>query len=149
MDILLGQTSGLLLGVSAGVPGAPGMHGNANNGLVFRVVDLNAKPDFVAHIMAHEVGHFLGLRHTTEILNGIDSEAAAAYDAIVGLTDPLSDTPVCDNVIQFGKTCPDYQNLMFPAAPDPDMASGDEVGLMSAQQGAMMRLSPLVKVAPE
>ncbi len=149
MDIIIGQTSGLLLGVSAGVPGAPGMHGNANNGLVFRIVDIASNPDFVAHIMAHEIGHFLGLRHTTEILNGINSEAAATYDALVGLTDPLDDTPVCDNVVRLGKMCPDYQNLMFPAAPDPDMASGETVGIMSPQQGAMMRLSPLVKVAPE
>ena len=147
-DIIVANTSGLLLGVSAGLPGAPGMHGNANNGLVFRVADIGFNNDFVAFIMTHEISHYLGLRHTTEIQNGLDSVDAADYDALVGLTDPLSDTPVCDNVLAKGSGCPDFNNLMFPAAPRPEDAGQAGTGLLSAQQGTTMRLNPLIKVQP-
>lgn len=143
VDIIVGNAAGLLLGVSAGVPGAPGMHGNANNGLVFRVADLGVANDYVAHIMAHEVGHYLGLRHTTEVLNGTGTQEAADYDALVGVVDPIEDTPVCENIFRLTTSCPDYGNLMFPAAPDAAVAR--EYGELSDQQGQMLRLNPLVK----
>ncbi|GEM_PF-3392756 len=54
------------------------------------------------HKFRHEMGHFMGLFHTTE------------YHAVA---DPLFDTPECNNAV-IGNTpleCPDADNLMFPS----------------------------------
>lgn len=144
-DIIVTNSSGILLGASAGIPGAPGMHGNANNGLVFRTTEIGFNNAFIAHIMAHEMSHYIGLRHTTEVLNGLGTQESADYDALVGVTDPYSDTPICENVLRDGYSCPDANNLMFPAAPVEETA-GPANGKLSAQQGKALRLNPLIKV---
>lgn len=139
-DILVGQTSGLILGLSAGVPGPPGMHGNANNGLIFRLADLGQDNAFVAQIMAHELGHYLGLRHTTETLHNGTDEASVFFKNMVDTQDPLDDTPVCSNVQFQGFGCPDAGNLMFPAV------GGSTADIeISEQQAQVLRLNPFVK----
>ncbi len=141
-DILIGDNGSSLLGISASIPGPPGMHGNSGNGLVFGVGDLGFDNKFVAHIMAHEIGHYLGLRHTTEVIHGIGGEDEAAFDSLVGDTDPIEDTPVCDSIVSQGRSCPDAENLMFPAAPD----NGDQYfPTMTEGQGTVLRLNPAVK----
>ncbi len=129
-----------VLGLSAGLPGAPGLHGNAGNGLVFTVADLGDDNDFVAHIMAHELGHYLGLRHTTEIVRGTGTDEEATIEALLGTTDPIEDTPFCDRLLQRLPTCPDVENLMFPAAP-----LGNLDPVLTASQGAVLESSALVK----
>lgn len=140
-DILVGQTSGLILGLSAGVPGAPGLHGNANNGLLFRLADLGADNSYVAHIMAHEIAHYLGLRHTTETLHNTSGEGVEEFKQLVGTTDPINDTPVCSNFAQQGYNCPDASNLMFPVAPRSNSAAAS----LSPEQAQVLRSNPLVK----
>jgi hypothetical protein len=88
-----------LLGLSLGAPGVPGVHGNEGAGLVFTSEYLSSRADMTGQTLAHEVGHFLGLRHTTE--HG-GTEA-----------DPIQDTPVCSNPDR-GTSCPDATNFMFP-----------------------------------
>lgn len=131
-----------VLGLSASVPGAPGMHGNAGNGLVFGTADLGFDNTFVALIMAHEIGHYLGLRHTTEIVHNLASDAAEEFARLVDTTDPFEDTPECSAITRQGRNCPDATNLMFPAAPD-DGSGPDPI--LSDDQGTTLRLSPLVK----
>lgn len=97
-DFQVSQAPGLL-GVSLGLPGAQGIHGSNGTGLVFTSVNLRQSPADLGQTMAHEIGHFLGLRHTTE--HGGDSH------------DPISDTPRCSNP-ERGPSCADAENFMFP-----------------------------------
>jgi hypothetical protein len=79
----------------------------------------------VGQVLAHEVGHYLGLFHTTE-QGGISQ-------------DPLEDTPSCpstqwDNPAR----CPDITNLMFPFA-------GNDHMTLTRDQGDVIHANPLVK----
>jgi hypothetical protein len=71
-----------ILGVSGGPPGAVGMPGTSHSGLVVTALDLDARPDDVARILTHELGHYLGLYHTTE-------KSASDHDVV-------DDTPPCE-----------------------------------------------------
>jgi hypothetical protein len=132
-----------VLGMSAGVPGAPGMHGNARNGLVFQTADLGFDNEHVGLIMAHEIGHYLGLRHTTEIYDG--TEQGERLAGLFGTTDPIEDTAVCENISDKVRNdpsrCVDSDNLMFPVAPPPEQ--GDQPELTTGQ-GEALRANPLV-----
>ena len=115
---------GNVLGVSAGIPGPAGLHGFATSGVVMTAAVLG-DPEIGSQTMAHEMGHFLGLYHTTEV------------DSV--MADVLDDTPECpaDAWQQQNIPCPDVQNLMFPYAhPGADI---------TGQQVQMMHKSPLVK----
>ncbi len=99
------------IGVSQGLPGAAGLHGTPSSGVVFtseymgqdvqtRSGDTVDGNDFTGIVLAHEVGHYLGLFHTTEQFDqGFD---------------PIDDTPECTS--GFPEDCPDLDNLMFPLA---------------------------------
>jgi len=66
-EIVNGTAGGAtILGVSGGPPGAAGMPGTTHSGLVVTAMDLDHRPHDVARIFTHELGHFLGLFHTTE-----------------------------------------------------------------------------------
>ena len=88
-----------LLGVSSGIPGMAGLHGSSGSGLVFSSASLGEDDASLGQTMAHEIGHFLGLRHTTE-------HAASEED-------PISDTPSCIYP-DLGWICDDAKNFMFP-----------------------------------
>jgi hypothetical protein len=83
------------------------------------VVDTGA----MAVTCAHEVGHYLGLYHTSE------SDGR--------LHDPIADTPECDG----GTACTDASNVMF-------WTGGGRRSQLSAGQAAVMRHHPLVANAP-
>ncbi len=134
--------TGGAVGLSGGLPGAPGLHGNPMNGLVFGTADLGFDNDYVAHIMAHELGHYLGLRHTTEVVRGLGTDVEATFEVFLDTVDPLDDTVACDDPLTQGYDCPDAENLMFPAAPAP----GSQVdAVLSEQQGQVLRWNPLVR----
>jgi len=103
-----------LVGMSAGLPGTLGIKGKYNGVLIDADVTRESSTDaFYARTMAeftlHEIGHFLGLYHTTEQL----------FDG----HDVLSDTPECDDSFDSSSTgeqgiadfeeCPDGLNIMF------------------------------------
>ena len=71
-----------ILGQAAGPPGAPAIGGTSKSGAVVTVGYLaDGDTDTTARILAHEVGHFMGLFHPTE-------KDGSGHD-------PLSDTPEC------------------------------------------------------
>jgi len=76
-DILAGY---VILGVSAGLPGAP-IRGTTASGLAVTMADFPQGLGKIALTWAHEGGHNLGLFHTTEA-------SGTAFD-------PLDDTPEC------------------------------------------------------
>lgn len=71
-------------------------------------------PDQVATVLAHELGHFLGLLHTTTF----DPSPSSPTRAI---DDGLTDTPACtvltdgngDGIVGIGDGCQDEGNIMF------------------------------------
>lgn len=73
-----------IFGMSGGPPGAAAIHGTSQSGIAVGAAGLADAdgPAFIGRVAAHELGHFLGLFHTTE-------KDASSFD-------PLSDTPECD-----------------------------------------------------
>lgn len=123
-----------LLGSSEGLPGPAGLHGTRTSGVVMTAEFLGNTfrtdrgfvngNEFTGDTLAHEVGHYLGLLHTTE-------QTQAHFD-------PLADTPACQEGIRFPDDCPDLTNLMFPFA-------GQHVPEVTAGQGWMVRANPLTR----
>ena len=95
--IILSEAVADWWGIASGIPGAANSPGTDQSGLILSSIP-QGTPEEEAFVMAHELGHFMGLNHTTEI---------SGQDA-----DPLEDTPQCDHV--FDETCPDFNNIMAP-----------------------------------
>jgi hypothetical protein len=135
-------SSGSPLGISPAIPGAAGLHGARNNGIVVETVSLDSNPRLIGLTLAHEIGHFLGLRHTTEVLHGVDAPPVTTLDELVGTTDPIDDTPVCEDIAQNPEACPDRNNLMFPRVP-----ASAEAYLLELTDGQVFVLqsNPLVR----
>ena len=66
---------------AGGIPGPLGMHGTAGSGIAIATDMMEGDPQRLGRTLAHELGHFLGLFHTSEVDGSV-------YDA-------LSDTPEC------------------------------------------------------
>jgi hypothetical protein len=127
-----------LLGISGGLPGTFGKQ-SAFNGVLVNATATRSQPDTTyardtAEIALHEMGHFLGLYHTTE--------------RQFNLNDVIPDTPECPasndrtgtgtaGVADIAE-CPDGQNLMFW---NTDF-SGNKTPL-SAQQREVIYRSPI------
>ncbi len=81
------------LGVAGGIPGPAGTHGTSQSGVVvsFDTSIVGGNGTFAGQIMAHELGHYLGLFHGTE-----------QSTMLFGGADPIADT-----------TTGDRRNLMY------------------------------------
>jgi len=111
-------------GHAGGIPGPPGLAHTRASGIVIQ--HLGDWGD-TGILLAHELGHFLGLRHTSELAEGI--------------TDPIMDTPECPRGTEIS-ACPDYRNLMFPSFPLSDALS------LTAGQIGILRRSPWLYEVP-
>ena len=121
-------------GVASGIPGAATRTGTRASGVALALVDANfAAADGLA--LLHEVGHFIGLNHTTEL--------------VAGYADPIADTPSCSATIDSSRpstfaSCPDKDNLMFPTLVSQSL-------VLSETQRTIFRGSPVFRafVGPE
>lgn len=86
-----GFPGAMIGGIAGGLPGPARMPGSVNSGVAVAITAAEGDAGTLAHIMAHEGGHWLGLFHTSEI---------------TGTEDQLPDTPAG----QAGET-----HLMYPA----------------------------------
>lgn len=118
-----------VLGISMGLPGAAGVHGTRSSGVAFTTEFMGGNipgegdgNEYTGVVLAHEVGHYLGLFHTSE-------QGGAGFD-------PLDDTPECRR--NFPAGCPDLNNLMFPLA-------GISHTEVSEDQAWQIQVNPLTK----
>jgi len=100
-------------GVANGIPGRPLA---PRDGLVVSTRAMTSAPDLWEKVLAHEMGHFLGVFHTCE-----------------------SDDLACDNIADTPEGPEAVANLMYP-----DLSQVTDFSF-TAQQGEVLRLSPLVQ----
>ena len=133
-----------LLGVSAGLPGTMGIASSWNgviNYLSAHATGSTLNSQLLGETAAHEMGHWLGLFHTTEA-NGTSF-------------DPLSDTAQCaisrdnDNDAKvYPEECVGYgaDNLMFWTAwSTSSQAAGKKQENLSSEQQYILKYSPIAR----
>lgn len=105
---------GTILGIAGGIPGPVIVPGTGRSGVAVGTVLVEGGPQ-LHQVVAHELGHYLGLFHTTENLGGFIGPAH----------DPLPDTPEGD------------ESYLMHAS-----GAGDT---LSPWQGKVMRQNPWVR----
>ncbi len=108
-------------GYSTGIPGSPMAPGSRQAAIVWMVTGDDVLDPSV---LRHEVGHFAGLFHTSEL--------------IAGEVDSLDDTPSCDDVLSTYAQCPDFAYTMFPTG-------GSGAGLFSPHEEAVIQASAIYR----
>lgn len=101
-----GLPGGMIAGISGGLPGPALAPGTVNSGVAVALAAINGDPGVLAHVMAHEGGHWLGLFHTSEI---------------TGTEDQMPDTPAG----QAGQN-----HLMYPAVGGGTTVSASQAAIL-------------------
>jgi len=114
--LAVGQGGGIgtILGISGGIPG-PAFPGTKRSGVAVALARTPEANTALYKVLGHEIGHHLGLFHSTEANQGFGPS----------IHDPIADTPEDDNT-----------NLMFHF--------GDG-STLTAEQSQVMRLNPWVR----
>lgn len=133
IDAESGRESGITLGIAGGIPGAGNVHGTNHSGVAVSFSEELLGSGFnssrlIAQIMAHEMGHYLGLFHNSE------SGRACGSGEIPSSSNPCA--PFAGGDVLSDTTHADMTNLMY-------WSEMDNFSL-SAGQGFVMRRSPLV-----
>jgi hypothetical protein len=82
VNVFIVGDMGDYIGIAGGIPGPLGLHGSERSGLAL-AADLMGDMVGADQVLLHEIGHFVGLFHTSESSGTV--------------LDPLSDTPECDS----------------------------------------------------
>lgn len=130
--VFTNELGGGALGVAPAIPGNAVETGTSFSAIAVTQFE-DSSPGLDAFTMVHEMGHFGGLSHTTEINDDTMPDAGAFYD-------PLADTPLCDGGVTAESidTCPDISNIMFP--------TGDqETGVLTVSQIRVLRGSSVYR----
>jgi len=122
-----------VLGFSSGLPGPFSLQGTIVSGVVVEYQG-DGTGQMLGAIMSHELGHFLGLFHTSQTNEGLTD--IRGYD-------PVGDTAQCTS-FELGlpggpANCPDAANLMFPIAIWPSFPA------LTPDQGRVLRLNPATR----
>ena len=110
VDDINGMRDGFVtLGIAGGIPGPPGTHGTIHSGVVVTFPASGVgTPSVLGQIMAHEIGHYLGLFH--------NSESIRACAAGTGPTATLRCAPFGGGDVLADTAPSDTRNLMYWAA---------------------------------
>lgn len=156
-----------IAGIDGTIPGPATLSPNFQSGVAVSLVDLrhghgtdackfgfdtSCGADRLAYVVAHEIGHFLGLYHVTEqpgtLFDPLDDTPTCACQQCASDkrqcadSNPAPQTPhvmsVSECEVPGSSTCGGGDNLMFWL-----LASGS-VGQLSGQQSAVMRANPAV-----
>jgi hypothetical protein len=131
--VIVGDLAGLPIWALAGGIPVPPVQGSPRSGVVISAVLIERDPVWAGQVMAHEIGHALGLFHTTEAQ--LDEHGRP-------VADQLDDTAVCstdangDGLLQPTECA--AGNLMFWSASRGATA-------LTSQQGAIARRSALTR----
>jgi hypothetical protein len=141
-EVVLAGPGYPIWGLAGGVP-VPPAPGTSRSGVVVSADLVDHDPLTAGAVIAHEIGHALGLYHTTE-----SALVTAPGTAAQALHDQLDDTPECppgadrmpaDGTLDAAE-CGSFDagNLMF-------WAPGRGATALTPQQGAFARRSPLAR----
>ncbi len=158
-----GSDTSFIAGIAGGIPGPGPIRGTIQSGVAVTIGDSTIGPLTTAQLlrrgrtMAHEVGHYLGLFHTTERC-GADATVCESVPVpnVAFNVDPLSDTPACPKSADADPPGPagpdgnvdgdeclafDGRNLMFWTQPTPPSVR-DQI---SADQTFVLQRNPMVQ----
>lgn len=113
-----------VLGVTAWLPANALQSGTSLSGMA---VTMSLDPVVDAQVIRHEMGHYAGLLHTTELQPSFYGDA-------------LADTPHCPDIASDPLVCPDVENLMFPF-----VGIGNSAKLISDMQASVIQGSAVYR----
>lgn len=148
-----------VVGVDGSVPGPSGFPGTIYGGAaigLFGELEASCSPgggptlscgaDRLAYVAAHEIGHWLGLPHTTEATGNFFDVLTDSPECPCSRCAPPNQRAQCGSVFMqpswctVSTSCGAGENLMFWV-----LQAGRSVGTLTRDQGQVMRLNPAVR----
>jgi hypothetical protein len=135
-DVSLAGPGYQLWALSGGIP-VPPVQGTSRSGVVVSAVLVRHDPVWAGQVMAHEIGHALGLYHTTE--PDLTAEGVAVHDQLGDTPDCPAAVPGDDRTLTAAACEPfDAANLMF-------WATARGATTLTEAQGDIARRSALTR----